>query len=85
MELSHPDHPERRRGKSRAALTMIEHIRAAERERCAKIAEYLAKGQALEIGGKTLLLGSMTTGECAAQEATATAIAAAIRNKETAR
>ena len=58
---------------------------AAERERCAKSAEYLAKGQALEIGGKTLLLGSMTTGECAAQEATATAIAAAIRNKETAR
>lgn len=53
--------------------------RASERERCAKIAEQLAKGQALEVGGKTLLLGSMTTGECVAQEATATAIATAIR------
>ena len=55
---------------------------AVERERCAKIAEQLSSGQAIEIGGRTLLLGSMTMKPCDAQQATAIAIAAAIRNEK---
>jgi hypothetical protein len=48
-------------------------------EDCAKIAEQCARGQALEIAGRTLPLGSMMMDPVAAQQATAMAIAAAIR------
>lgn len=52
---------------------------ARERERCAKIAEQLSACQALEVGGKRLMLGSMASNPCDAQKLTAEAIAAAIR------
>lgn len=57
----------------------IERAVSAERERCAKVAEFLARGQAVEIGGRTLLLGSMTMNPCDAQQATALTIATVIR------
>ena len=44
------------------------------------IAEFLARGQALEINGETMLLGSMQMRPGPAQKATALAIAAAIRS-----
>lgn len=52
---------------------------AQERERCAKVAERLESGQAVEIGGERWLLGSMQSSPVAAQSATALAIATAIR------
>jgi hypothetical protein len=47
---------------------------AAERERCARIAEACVKGVALEIGNKYFMMGD--------QVGTAQAIAAAIRHGE---
>lgn len=58
----------------------IEAAILAERERCAKIAEYCARGAAMEFQeSRHLLLGIMQRSPADAQRATAHAIAAAIR------
>jgi hypothetical protein len=62
-------------GQKRLMMTSIE-----QREQCALIAESLAKGQAVEIDGKQMLLGSMAFNPCDAQKLTAIAIAAVIRS-----
>jgi hypothetical protein len=55
------------------------HARAMALEEAAKIAEQCSKGVAIEIEGNKFLLGVMSMNPAAAQESTATTIAATIR------
>jgi hypothetical protein len=60
----------------------IEEAVLAERERCAAIAAYCARGVAIEVNGETHLLGVMLNDPASAQYATACAIMEAIESGE---
>ena len=72
-----------------ATVTVAELVRTfadekvkEERAECAKIAERLATGVAIQIGQDLFVLGGMTSNPVDAQRATATAIAAVLRSRE---
>ena len=56
----------------------VEAAVSAERERCANIAAWCARGAAIEVNGETHLVGVMFGNPAAAQYATACAIMEAI-------
>ena len=69
-------------GISQALVAFAEEKVKEAIEDCAKVAERLATGVAIQIGQDLFVLGGMTSNPVDAQRATATAIAAALRSRE---